>query len=160
MTVPRAALVLALALAAGSAAAAEGCQPGEVALRGPAGQARFRVELAATEQDRERGLMDRRAMAADAGMLFVYDRPVHARFWMKDTLIPLDMIFVDPAGRVLRVAADARPMDETIIDGGPGVQFVLEINGGLAAQLGIAPGSQMQSPALDQGRALWPCTAP
>ena len=160
MTPPGAALVLALALAAGPAAAAQGCQPDEVAFRGPGGQARFRVELAATERDREHGLMDRRTMADGAGMLFVYDRPVHARFWMKDTLIPLDMIFLDTAGRVLRVAADARPMDETIIDGGEGVQFVLEINGGLAARLGIAPGSQMQSPALDQGRAAWPCGAP
>ncbi len=160
MTPPGAALVLALALAAGPAAAAQGCQPDEVAFRGPGGQARFRVELAATERDREHGLMDRRTMADGAGMLFVYDRPVHARFWMKDTLIPLDMIFLDPAGRVLGVAANARPMDETIIDGGEGVQFVLEINGGLAARLGIAPGSQMQSPALDQGRAAWPCGAP
>lgn len=153
-------LALVLALAAGKAAAAGTCRPDQLEFRGAQGLSRFAVELAVTEPQREHGLMDRRQMPESAGMLFVYDRPVHARFWMKDTLLPLDMIFVDPAGRVLRVAANARPMDQTIIDGGEGVQFVVEINGGLAARLGIAPGSEMRSPEISQERALWPCAAP
>ncbi len=76
---------------------------------------------------------------------------------MKNTKIPLDMIFADPAGRVTRVHAQAVPGDLTPIDGGEGVLAVLEINGGLAARMGIAPGAVIRHPALDQSRAAWPC---
>jgi uncharacterized membrane protein (UPF0127 family) len=78
------------------------------------------------------------------------------QFWMKNTLIPLDMIFADAAGRVTRVHAMAVPGDETPVEGGAGVQFVLEINGGLAERLGIAPGAELRHPAIGDG-AAWPC---
>jgi uncharacterized membrane protein (UPF0127 family) len=101
--------------------------------------------------------MNRPSMPASAGMLFLYDAPQRATFWMKNTLIPLDMIFLDETGTVTRVHANAVPLDETTIDGGPGVVAVLEINGGLAAAIGITEGSQLRHPGLDQAQAAWPC---
>jgi uncharacterized membrane protein (UPF0127 family) len=138
---------------------AEVCDPGSVELRGPFGAARFAVELADTPEERATGLMHRDHMASAAGMLFVYDQPQRAMFWMKNTLIPLDMIFADPAGRVTRVHSGAIPHDETPIDGGDGVMLVLEINGGLAEQMGIAPGAELRHPRIAQDQALWPCAA-
>jgi uncharacterized membrane protein (UPF0127 family) len=151
-----AALVLAAGLFAATGAAAA-CSHDRVELRGPAGQARFTVEVVDTPDTRARGLMFREAMPAGAGMLFVFEQPVRAVFWMKNTLIPLDMIFADPSGRVTHVHANAIPHDETPIDGGPGVQFVLEINGGLAQRLGIVPGTELRHPAVDPSLAAWPC---
>ncbi|MDT8853647.1 DUF192 domain-containing protein [Paracoccaceae bacterium Fryx2] len=145
------------ALLALPGAAMAGCRADTVELRGPGGQARFTVEVADTAAERAQGLMHRESMPASAGMLFVYERPQRAGFWMKNTLIPLDMIFADPAGRVTRVHSNAVPQDETPIDGGPGVLAVLEINGGLAKRLGIVPGSELRHPALDQATAAWPC---
>lgn len=135
------------------------CRADSVDLRGPAGVARFSIEVADTPGKRAQGLMFRDSLPSAAGMLFVYEHPQHASFWMKNTLIPLDMIFADAAGRVTLVHANAIPQDETAIDGGAGVAVVLEINGGLAARLGIAPGSELRHPALDQAQALWPCDA-
>jgi uncharacterized membrane protein (UPF0127 family) len=90
-------------------------------------------------------------------MLFVYDAPQQARFWMKNTLIPLDMVFTDRAGSVTHVHHDAIPGDLTGIDGGNGVYAVLEINGGLARTYGIAPGTVLQHPVFSGGPAEWPC---
>jgi uncharacterized membrane protein (UPF0127 family) len=147
--------LLALLLLPGMAEAA--CRPDAVELRGPWGQARFAVEVADDAAERARGLMFRESLPRSSGMLFVYEGPQRATFWMKNTLIPLDMVFLDPAGRVLGVHAMARPGDETIIDGGPGVRAVLEINGGLAARLGIAAGSELRHPAFAEGPPAWPC---
>lgn len=155
------ALGLGLALVAGSAPEARAetgpCSPGHVDLRWQGGQARFNVEVADDEAERSRGLMFRESMPRSSGMLFVYPSPRQATFWMKNTLIPLDMIFADEAGRVTRVHENAVPQDITTIDGGPGVRFVLEINGGLARRLGIAEGAEMRHPAIDD--AVWPCSA-
>jgi uncharacterized membrane protein (UPF0127 family) len=100
--------------------------------------------------------MNRAKMAKSAGMLFVYDKPASVSFWMRNTLIPLDMIFADSAGVVQSVHANAVPLDETPIPGGNGIQYVLEINGGLAAAMGIVVGSEMQHPAIGS-TASWPC---
>ncbi len=108
----------------------------------------FAVEVADDPAERAQGLMFRETLPADAGMLFVYEAPKRAQFWMKNTLVPLDMIFADAAGRVTRVHAGAVPGDETPIDGGEGVQFVLEINAGLTARLGLGPGARMRHPAI------------
>lgn len=137
--------------------AAAACRADLVELRGPGGQARFTVEVADTPAARAQGLMFREHLPSGAGMLFVFERPGRVAFWMRNTLIPLDMIFADPAGRVTRVHAMARPRDETPIDGGEGVQFVLEINGGLAARLGLAEGWEMRHPAIGGDGAAWPC---
>jgi uncharacterized membrane protein (UPF0127 family) len=148
--------VLACVLASAGTALA-GCAADVVELKGPRGVARFSVELADTDAERSRGLMFRERMAASAGMLFVYDRPGRAVFWMKNTLIPLDMVFADATGTVQRVHSNAVPHDETPIDGGDGILAVLEINGGLARRLGIGPGTVMRHPAFAEGAAAWPC---
>ncbi|PZQ99321.1 MAG: DUF192 domain-containing protein [Cereibacter sphaeroides] len=139
-----------------AAAAVAQCRPDTVDIRGPFGQARFTVEVADDGQERAQGLMFRESMPRSAGMLFIYPAPQRASFWMKNTLIPLDMIFVDGAGRVLRVHENAKPQDLTPIDGGTGVVAVLEINGGLSRKLGIAPGAEMRHPAFAE-RAAWAC---
>jgi uncharacterized membrane protein (UPF0127 family) len=133
------------------------CAPDVVDLRGPSGQQRFTVELADDGAERAQGLMFREKMASGAGMLFVYDAPQRASFWMKNTLIPLDMIFLDETGRVTRIHSNAIPGDTTPIDGGDSVRFVLEINGGLAKRMGIAEGSELRHPSVPQDRAAWPC---
>ena len=157
----RAALTLALGLIVLTAllplrAVAAACRADEVLLRWDGGTARFSVELADTPETRAQGLMNRPRMARGAGMLFIYEYPQRVAFWMKNTLIPLDMIFVGPDGVVRGVHANAVPGDETAIPGGSGILAVLEINGGLAAALGIAPGAQMRHPAFGLD-AAWPC---
>lgn len=144
---------VALVLTAGSALAE--CRDDQVELRWPGGQARFSVEIADTDATRSRGLMFRETLPRSAGMLFVYDSPLRATFWMKNTLIPLDMIFADSTGRVTKVHANAKPQDLTTIDGGAGVKLVLEINGGLAARLGIVPGAEMRHPSISN--PAWSC---
>ena len=157
----RKALTIAVAwLMLAAAVRAEGCRPDQVEIRTSSGGiARFSIEVAATGAEREKGLMFRESMATAAGMLFVYDHPQRARFWMKNTLIPLDMVFADPAGLVTVVHSNAVPGDLTGIDGGPGVRFVLEINGGLAARMGIGAGSVLRHPAVAQADAAWACGA-
>ena len=132
------------------------CVDTRIDLRGDWGTARFTVEVADEPAERSLGLMNRDSMPKSAGMLFVYERPQKAVFWMKNTLIPLDMIFADANGVVTRVHENARPLDLTGIDGGDAVQFVLEINGGLASRLGIADGSEMRHPSIGAS-AAWAC---
>ncbi len=141
----------------GTAAMADACRDDQVKLRGDWGQARFTVELADSEAERNKGLMFRETMPRSAGMLFVYPEPDIVGFWMKNTLIPLDMIFLDETGTVQRIHANAIPHDETPIMGGAGILAVLEINGGMSEALGITVGSQMQHPAFDPQHATWPC---
>lgn len=143
----------------GGAAANAACTETSVELRNGEAVARFNIELADTDSERGVGLMNREKLAASAGMLFVYESPRHASFWMKNTLIPLDMIFVDSTGLVKLVHPMAKPLDKTPIDGGENVAFVLEINGGLAKRLGIAAGSAMRNPVIDQATAVWPCNS-
>lgn len=134
------------------------CAEDRVSLRGDWGQARFRVELADDTAERAQGLMHRESLPRGAGMLFVYETPRRATFWMRNTLIPLDLIFVGPDGVVTRVHEDAQPLDESTIDGGPGVAAVLEINAGLAETFGIEPGTEMRHPSFGPD-AVWPCEA-
>ncbi len=94
------------------------------------------------------------SMPTMSGMLFVYDAPQHATFWMRNTLIPLDMIFLDETGTITHIHSNAKPLDETIIDGGQGVRFVLEINGGLAKRLDIEVGDFLQHPAIGEKASL------
>lgn len=137
---------------------AEECSPDVVQLRGEWGLARFAVELADDEAERAQGLMHRESMPQSAGMLFVYPEPRMVGFWMKNTLIPLDMIFVDSTGTVQRVHSNAVPGDLTPIMGGSDtILAVLEINGGLSRKLGIAPGTQLRHPAFAPDRAAWSC---
>lgn len=151
----RAGATLAALLALAGPADAE-CAIDRVDLKGDWGSARFSVEVADDPEERSRGLMNRESMPRSAGMLFVYERPQRAVFWMKNTLIPLDMIFMDETGTVTRIHENAVPLDLTGIDGGDGVQFVLEINGGLSGRLGISEGSVLRHPSIGTD-AAWPC---
>lgn len=127
-----------------------------VDLRWTGGAARFTVEVADDFDERARGLMFRESLGRYKGMLFVYERPQQVAFWMKNTLIPLDMIFAGPDGVVKKVHANAVPGSLESIPGGDNILLVLEINGGLAARLGIKEGSEIRHPALGKN-AAWPC---
>lgn len=133
------------------------CAPDRVSLRGDWGQAQFTVEIADTDAARATGLMHRRALAASSGMLFVYDRPQALSFWMRNTLIPLDILFIDAAGVVQHIHHRAKPLDETPIFGGRDLIAALEINGGLAARMGITEGSAVRNPVFAADLAAWPC---
>lgn len=139
-----------------AAAVYASCVDTQVDLRGDWGQARFSVEVADDPAERSQGLMDRERMARSAGMLFVYDSPQRVAFWMRNTLIPLDMIFIDATGTVARIHENAVPLDETAIPGGDAIQYVLEINAGLSSRLGIDAGTVLRHPAFGEN-AVWGC---
>lgn len=104
------------------------------------GPVQFRVEMATTDAEREAGLMFRREMDPDHGMLFDFNPPQQVSFWMHNTFIPLDIIFIGPDGRILNIAANARPLSDENIPADGLTRAVLELNGGRAAELGIARG--------------------
>ena len=112
------------------------------------GEHLFRAEVADTTEERSRGLMFREELAPDAGMLFLFDPPRRVSFWMKNTYISLDMLFIDATGRIVHIAERTEP--ETLDGHGPEqrVRAVLEINGGLADRLGIRPGDVVRAPPL------------
>lgn len=108
------------------------------------GVQRFHVEIADNDAEREQGLMYRRSMAADHGMLFIFDQPSPQSFWMHNTFLPLDLIFIGADGRIVNIAANATPFsDDNIPSAGP-VRGVLELNAGRTAALGILPGDRVR----------------
>ncbi|MFW5835102.1 MAG: DUF192 domain-containing protein [Pseudomonadota bacterium] len=140
-------LLLALFLASGvPAAKADETVP--LVVTSATGEHLFRVEVARTPEETAQGLMFREQMDLDAGMLFLFEPPRRVSFWMKNTLIPLDMIFADTGGRIVGIEADAEP--GSLEPRGPDavVRAVLEINGGLAEQLGIRVGDEIRTPLL------------
>lgn len=106
----------------------------------------FRVELALTPDQQHRGLMYRQSLAPDAGMLFVFDQQAVQSFWMKNTLIPLDMLFVDQRGRIINIHERAVPGSLEPIAAAAPARAVIELNGGTAARLGIKPGDRVIFP--------------
>jgi hypothetical protein len=108
----------------------------------------FNVELAETPEQKSRGLMFRREMAADAGMLFIYPRETVVTMWMRNTFIPLDMLFIEADGRIAHIAERAVPRSDGTISSRTRVLAVLEINGGAARRLGIAVGDRVVHPAF------------
>ena len=157
LTFPAALAAISLLVAA--QASADGCAPATVDLRDPDSTARFEVEVMDTAEGRATGLMRRELLGRFAGMLFVYDEAQPVAFWMENTLIPLDMLFFDETGSLRRIHENAVPLDRTPIPGGDDIQFVLEINGGLARTLGIEEGAELRHPAIDQDLAAWPCAS-
>jgi uncharacterized membrane protein (UPF0127 family) len=133
------------------------CRDDTVFLRGDWGSARFSVDVVKTKKEQSRGLMFVESMPQSKGMLFVYDRPTSLSFWMRNTLIELDMLFIDPFGVVQHIHHRAIPLDETPIHGGDGLVGVLEINGGLSKALGIAVGTEVRHPSFVKSLAAWPC---
>jgi uncharacterized membrane protein (UPF0127 family) len=108
----------------------------------------FTVELALSADQRAQGLMNRKAMADDRGMLFDFGLSRRVAMWMKNTYLPLDMLFIRADGTITRVASDTVPLSEAIIDSGEPVHFVLELNAGTAAKLGIAFGDKVESATI------------
>ncbi len=104
----------------------------------------FNVELAQTPQEQMRGLMHRTEMAEDAGMLFVFETEREARFWMKNTLIPLDMVFIKVDGIIHRIHENAIPHDLTGVPSEGPVKAILELNGGVSAKLGLQKGDKVR----------------
>lgn len=108
------------------------------------GRFSFAVEYADSERERDTGLMCRRRLAPDRGMLFDFHGPVNGvAFWMHNTLIPLDIVFIRPDGRVLSIARNARPLDDSPVPAGGVVSGVLELAGGRAAEIGLLPGDKV-----------------
>ena len=107
-------------------------------------QHRFTVEVARSTEEQARGLMYRNALAPDRGMVFPFDPPRPASFWMRNTLIPLDMIFVRADGSIANIGANTVPLSEEPVSSDGPVAAVLEIAGGRAAELGIKPGDKVK----------------
>ena len=135
-------IVLTLSVSVGAAAA----EPLVIHAGGSA--YKFEVEVVSSPADRERGLMFRKSLGANAGMLFLYPDEGPVAFWMKNTLIPLDMLFLKADGSIAHIAHNAVPLDETPIESGGPVKAVLEVNGGTAAALGIKEGDRIETQSL------------
>lgn len=106
-------------------------------------KARFNVELANTDETRVKGLMNRKQVLPDSGMLFIYDSPQTVQMWMKNTFVPLDMLFATPDGTIAHIVRNAQPHDLT--PRGPeraDIKFVLEVPAGTAMMHGIQPGDR------------------
>lgn len=113
---------------------------------------RFRVEVAANDADRQRGLMYRREMAPDAGMIFDFGYEQQVAMWMANTYIPLDMLFIGADGTVVHIAKRTVPESRATVAAPRPVRYVLELNGGTADRLGIAPGARVRHALLDNLR--------
>jgi hypothetical protein len=137
-------LWLALVLAAPAARAdLQAFQRDALTIESEAGSHRFAVELAVTPAQRAQGLMFRERLPADAGMLFLYPAEQVISMWMKNTLIPLDMLFIAADGRIVHIAERAVPGSAATISSGQPARAVLELNGGTAARLNIEPGDRI-----------------
>ena len=122
---------------------------GRLSIETAAGEAHeFKVEIAETADQRAQGLMFRRQMAPDAGMLFLFGSVEERAMWMKNTLIPLDMLFIDEQGEIVRIEERTVPHSlRAIFSGGP-VSAVLELNAGTSSRLNIGPGDRVVYPAF------------
>ena len=143
------ALLLPLALQSGVARAAGPVLP--LSIDTASGHHVFDVEWEKTNDERERGLMNRRTMPPNHGMLFDFrphDEPV--MFWMKNTFLPLDMIFISRDGRVVSIKHDAQPMDETVIPSGAPTTAVLEVNAGVTETIGLKVGDRVKHAMFDE----------
>jgi uncharacterized membrane protein (UPF0127 family) len=109
---------------------------------------KFEVEIADDVGERAQGLMFRKSLASNAGMLFIYPTVQDVAFWMKNTLIPLDMLFIAADGHIVRIEKQATPLSETAIPSGAPVKAVLEVNGGLTDELGVKQGDLVDYPGL------------
>jgi uncharacterized membrane protein (UPF0127 family) len=109
------------------------------------GEHAFEVEVMKTDADRARGLMERRFMPADRGMLFDFEDDQPVSMWMRNTYIPLDMVFIDRKGTVRNIAANTEPLSERTVSSEGPVRAVLEINAGTSAKIGLKPGDKVRN---------------
>lgn len=133
------------------------CSPDHIDIKNNGAAVRFAVEVVDTPEGRSQGLMHRESMPMFSGMLFVYPREMPVAFWMRNTLIPLDMIFIDDDGNVINIHENAIPLDETSIPSTAPVKYVLEINGGLSERLKLTAGAVVRHPAIDGTEIAWAC---
>jgi uncharacterized membrane protein (UPF0127 family) len=111
----------------------------------------FSVELATTDAEREKGLMFRKELPEGQGMLFDFERDQPVAFWMHNTLISLDMLFIRSDGRIARIAENAKPESDDLIPSGTPVRGVLEVIAGTARQMGIKPGDRVTGAFFGKG---------
>jgi uncharacterized protein len=133
--------------------AAQAAGPETIEIVSASGVHPFTVELASTDAERERGLMYRKELPEGRGMLFDFQQDTPGiSFWMHNTYIPLDMIFIRADGRILRIAENAEPLNDKLIPAGGPVRGVLEVIGGTARKLGIKPGDRVTGSFFGKGR--------
>jgi uncharacterized membrane protein (UPF0127 family) len=143
-------VVFAVLAASGVARAADALSP--LAIHTASGTHRFNVELADTAEKRTVGLMHRPAMPADSGMLFDFKTDAPVTMWMRNTRIPLDMLFITHDGRIANIAERTVPFSEATIPSKGPVRAVLELNGGTSARLKIRPGDRVDHPMFTKAR--------
>lgn len=141
------AFVLSVALVIGALTPASQLPTETILIDTHKGPVKFQVEIASDSRARERGLMFRKSLDRDGGMIFVFGPPAFQTFWMKNTFIPLDLLFVRADGTISSIAANAVPLSEARIPSIEPVSDVIEINGGRAKELDIAPGDKVHIPA-------------
>src|SRR5918995_3397289 len=110
------------------------------------GQFEFVVEMAVSPAQRSQGLMFRESLAEDRGMLFDFGKPQRASMWMRNTYVPLDMLFIDEDGQITQITANTQPLSDAVIASREPVRAVLELRGGVSAKLGIKPGDRVIHP--------------
>lgn len=142
--------LFALALLAQASALATGT--GTLVLKTETGDHNFNIEVATTREEQALGLMFRRSLPENAGMLFLYEQPQPAAMWMKNTLIPLDMVFIAPDGSVLRIETNTEPFSTAVIPSEGTVSAVLELNAGQADRIGLKRGDKVVYPGLATAR--------
>jgi uncharacterized protein len=147
-TFPLLALMVFAALTLSGCADAAPADPTRLTIKSADGDYEFNIEIAETNQTRQRGLMFRTELAPDAGMLFDFFDEAERSFWMQNTVISLDLLFIKADGTIARVHPDAVPRDLTPIPSGEPVRFVFEIPGGRAAELGIVAGDKVVHPRI------------
>jgi uncharacterized protein len=135
-----------LLVLAGPAGAQISFERTQLAIESSSGTLNFEVELAITPEQRQQGLMFRESLDADQGMLFDFGDTVPVTMWMRNTFIPLDMLFIDADGRIARIVADTEPLSDAVIGSGDPVRAVLELAAGTSAELGIAVGDRVVHP--------------
>ena len=113
------------------------------------GRFEFQVELAVSPEQRSQGLMFREDLDEDRGMLFDFGRSQPASMWMRNTYVPLDMLFIDAAGRITQIAANTQPLSDAAIASREPVRAVLELRAGVTARLGIEPGDRVIHPLFE-----------
>ena len=133
------------------------CAEDHVHLSGTWGVARFEVELADDDAERAQGLMHRDSMERFSGMLFVYDAPQKVAFWMKNTLISLDILYFTAQGQLLNLHENAVPGDLALLRSSGPVQYVLEINAGLAKTLKLSSDTVLMHASLVRGEKTLTC---
>jgi uncharacterized protein len=139
-----------LCAAAAAAPASVSFEESSLTVDAADGQFEFLVEMAVNPAQRGQGLMFRESLEEDRGMLFDFGKPQRATMWMRNTYVPLDMLFIDANGQITQIAADTQPLSDAVIASREPVRAVLELRGGVSAKLGIKPGDRVIHPLFSE----------